>query len=189
MAFFLCFFIGQQLCDRPVCSLWPWLWWPLSWPLPCCCGTWASVSSDWLPGCWLSSWWTSWHSAGCAPNPWPWSWLHPTAIKKHKWVLHVSIVKAHKTHEKHRLSYHLSLFGHLLNVSNYLLLLLLQLWSLPVQLPHGPIECPLILFQHLFWCLPASKQELHLLGKQIMHKSQMCKQDFLCDRLAHVCSF
>lgn len=58
---------------------------------------------------------------------------------------------------KHCVPYHLSLFGHLLNVSDDLLLLLLQLCSLPVQIPHGPIERPLIIFQHLFWRLPPPK--------------------------------
>lgn len=26
----LCFLTGLQLSDRPACSWWPWLWWPLS---------------------------------------------------------------------------------------------------------------------------------------------------------------
>lgn len=67
--------------NRPVCSWWPWLWWRLSSPVPCCCWTWASVSLDWRPECWLSSWWISWRSAVCEPNPWPWSWRRPAEIK------------------------------------------------------------------------------------------------------------
>lgn len=81
-------------------------------------------------------------------------------------------LKLTKQQQRSCLSYHLSLFGHFLNVGNDFLLLLLQFWSLPVQVSHGPIECPLILLQHLLWSLSASKQELHLFWKQIMQKSQ-----------------
>ena len=58
--------------------------------------------------------------------------------------------------------YHLSLFGHFLDVSDDLLLLLLQFHSLSVQFSHGSIERPLILLQQLLWSLPPPKQGIHL---------------------------
>lgn len=59
-------------------------------------------------------------------------------------------------------SHHLSLFGHFLYVSDDLLLLLLQFHSLSVQFPHGFVERPLVLPQHLLRSFPSPKQEIHL---------------------------
>lgn len=76
-------------------------------------------------------------------------------------------------------SHHLSLFGHFLNVSDDLLLLLLQFLSLSVQFSHGSVERPLILPQHLLRGFPLSKQEVHLFGNTKGRRSKNSQAQYI----------
>lgn len=61
----------------------------------------------------------------------------------------------------HFQAHHLPLFSHLLDVSNYFLLLGFQLLPFSVQLSHGTVQSPLVLPEHLFRGFPASEQHIH----------------------------
>jgi len=57
--------------------------------------------------------------------------------------------------------HHLSLFGHLFDVSNDLLLLLFHVLPLTVKVTHCLVQCSLVLPQHLLRCFPATEKERH----------------------------
>lgn len=56
-------------------------------------------------------------------------------------------------------AHHLSLLGHLLDLGDELLLLSLQALPLPLDLPDGFIQHPLVLPQQL--CMPLTKNEFN----------------------------
>jgi len=58
-------------------------------------------------------------------------------------------------------THHLSLLGHLLDLVDELLLLVLQALPLPLNLPDGLLQHPLILPQQLGWGLLLAEDEAH----------------------------